>query len=81
MSDEFDRAFPGDGLELPSDEERDRADAMIARFNLQQGEQHPPVARVHPDVTGEGYASYLAGVPTNRAYLRSQLRRWWHRRM
>jgi hypothetical protein len=68
------QAFPGDPLELPSDEERDRADDMVAEWNRRWGESHPPVPRIHPDVTAEGFANYLAGTPTNRAYLRSQLR-------
>lgn len=71
--------FPGPGLELPDDAERDRADELIAEWSQRWGEAPCVVARVHPDVTGEGFANYLAGSPTNRAYLRAQLRRWWAR--
>jgi hypothetical protein len=62
-----DNMFPGDGLVLPTDIERDAADHLIAQWNVRWGEIHPLVLRVHPDTNG----------PTNRAYLRSQLRRWW----
>lgn len=69
--------FPGDGLQLPTDQERDEADAAIAEWSARWGEHGVPVPRTYPDVTGEGFANYLAGTPTNRAYLRSRLRRWW----
>jgi hypothetical protein len=72
--------FPGDGLEIPDDMERARADETVARFNKQWGESRPPIPRTHPDVTAEGYANPMAGQPTNRAYLRTQLRRWWARK-
>jgi hypothetical protein len=78
-------AFPGDVLAFPSDAERDRADEMIAKYNTAWRESHPPVPRVHhvprvhPDTTDEGFANTLAGTPTNRAYLRAYLRRWWRR--
>jgi hypothetical protein len=71
------KEFPGDGLRLPTDDERDRADAIIAQFSAQWGEDHPPIPRTHPDETDEGYGNTLAGYPTNRAYMRSRLRRWW----
>lgn len=73
-------SFPGDGLQLPSDEERDRADRMIDEFNERWNEKHPHPERRHPDVTDEGFGNYLAGTPTNRAYMRSRLRRWWAKR-
>lgn len=76
-NDWVDKAFPGDGLELPTDEERDRADKMITWFNEQWGENHPLVPRQHPELSDDGFANLLAGMPTNRAYLRSKLRRWW----
>jgi hypothetical protein len=74
------KAFPGEGMEYPTDEERDRADGLIAKFNEQWGEEHPPVPRTHPELSDEGFANYLCGYPTNRAYLRSKLRRWWAKR-
>ena len=74
-----DEMFPGDGLEYPTDEERDRADELLATWNERWRENHPPVPRKHPDATVEGFANYLAGEPTNRAYLRAYLRRWWRK--
>lgn len=71
--------FPGDGLQYPTDEERDRADALVARWSQGWGEQVDVIPRAHPDVTDEGFGNYLAGTPTNRAYLRAWLRRWWLR--
>jgi hypothetical protein len=79
MSDDVTEAFPGDALAFPSDAERDRADEMIAKYSKQWRESHPPVPRVHPDTTDEGFANTLAGTPTNRAYLRAYLRRWWRK--
>jgi hypothetical protein len=73
-------AFPGDPFQQPSTEERDHADGIIADANTQWGESHRLIARTHPDVGDEGFGNYLAGMPTNRAYLRAQLRRWWGRR-
>lgn len=69
--------FPGDLFEVPSDEERDRADALIAEWAERWKEEPITIPRVHPDVTDEGFANHLAGRPTNRAYMRSKLRRWW----
>lgn len=74
------KAFPGDGLELPTDEERDRADQLIDFWNERWNEREPHPERTHPDVSDEGFANYLAGTPTNRAYMRSRLRRWWAKR-
>lgn len=71
--------FPGDGLQHPTDEERDRADEVLVDWNGRWHESHPPVPRTHPDVTAEGFANYLAGTPTNRAYVRAYLRRWWRK--
>jgi len=62
--------FPGDGLELPSDEERDHADRIITEWSLRWNEDVFTIDRrrgTHP------------GMPTNRAFLRSRLRRWWRR--
>ena len=70
--------FPGNGFELPSDTERDLADNLVAQWNERWNENHPPIPRTYPDVTDEGYANFYAGNPTNRAYLRSQLRRCNH---
>ena len=67
-------AFPGDGLQVPTDVERDYADGMLAEWCTRWGEPVRTVARVHPETAERG----LAGTPTNRAYLRSQIRRWWH---
>lgn len=71
--------FPGPGLELPTDEERDRADALLAEWAYRWNEPVTTVPRAHPDTSDEGYANYLAGIPTNRAYLRSRLRRWFRK--
>lgn len=71
--------FPGPALELPTDKERDQADALLAEWAQRWNEPATTVHRTHPDVTDEGYANYLAGLPTNRAYLRSQLRRWFRK--
>lgn len=72
--------FPGDGFEYPSDDERDRADQLLAEWAQRWGEPVITVPRVHPDVSDEGFANYLAGQPTNRAYMRSKLRRWFAKR-
>lgn len=75
--------LPGDGWEIPTDDERDRADATLKRFDDQWGEQHTPIPRVHPEIQNEGTVvarpnpAYLVGQPTNRAYVRSRMRRWW----
>jgi hypothetical protein len=71
------RMFPGDGAGCPTDEERQHADDLIATWNQKWGEKHPSVPRIHPESSDDSCANYLAGKPTNRAYLRSQLRRWW----
>lgn len=71
--------FPGDGLQLPSDKERDRADEILATWDGRWHESHPPVPRTHPQKTDEGFANPLAGVPTNRSYMRAYLRRWWRK--
>lgn len=73
--------FPGEGSGIPTDNERDRADALIAEWSARWNEEPITIRRTHPqnrDVDGH-YASTLAGQPTNRAYLRSQLRRWWNK--
>lgn len=57
--------FPGEGLAFPSDNERDEADALLLRWATQWSEPVVTVARVHSD-----------GTATNRAYLRSVLKRW-----
>lgn len=67
MDDEFNTMFPGDGLQVPSDDERDRADAVIAEWSARWDEKPFTIAR------------HIQGCPTNRAYLRSKLRRWWRR--
>ena len=74
-----DEMFPGEGLELPTEVERQRADDVVAEWNQRWNESHSPIARVHPDTSEEGFANYLAGTPTNRAYVRAQLRRWWRK--
>lgn len=58
--------FPGDGLEIPTDAERDRADAIIAKWAGRWGEGVVTIDRRHPD-----------GAVTNRAFIRSRLWRWW----
>lgn len=68
MSDDWTQdMFPGDGLEIPSDDERDRADALIAEWAQRWQEAPRTVARRHSDTNA----------PTNRAFLRAQLKRWW----
>lgn len=62
--------FPGDGLENPSDAERDRADILLR----QRVEGAGPVPRTYPDMFDEGFASFYAGLPTNRAFVRNYLR-------
>lgn len=69
--------FPGDPFVIPSNDVRDAADAVICHFSEQWGEPVRTIARVHPDVTSEGFANPIAGEPTNLAYVRSRLRRWW----
>jgi hypothetical protein len=69
-----DEMFPGEGAAIPDVAERDRADALIAEWNERWRENHPPIARKHPP-TGK-----MDGALTNRAFLRSQLRRWWAKR-
>lgn len=69
--------FPGDAEEIPSDAERDRADALIATWSGRWRETPFTIDRVHPP--NDDWDSALAGQPTNRAYLRSRLRRWWLR--
>lgn len=80
MDDGISILFPGDGLKIPTDEERDKADKFIAGWCSIMSEQPFKIARTHPDVSEEGFANNLAGEPTNRAFMRSQLRRWWARR-
>ena len=77
MSDWVSEMFPGDGFVIPDDAERDRADGVIAEWSVRWGEQPFTIDRVHPQVSDEGFANAMAGEPTNRAYMRSKLRRWW----
>lgn len=81
MSDEdwVSKAFPGDPLEHPTDAERDRADGVIAWWSERWKEEPHVIDRTHPVTTDEGYANTLCGLPTNRAYMRARLRRWWKR--
>ncbi|QDH91696.1 hypothetical protein SEA_PHRAPPUCCINO_18 [Mycobacterium phage Phrappuccino] len=60
MRDNVERMFPGDGREIPTDAERDRADEL-AGFAI-------PRQRL-------GAMPYFADPATNRAFLRSQVRR------
>jgi hypothetical protein len=66
--------FPGDGMEIPPDDERDRADALVASYNVMWNEDFPPVPRTR---TVSDYGARTAEVPTNRAFMRAKLRRWW----
>lgn len=66
--------FPGAGEEIPSDEERDKADKLIADWAKVWREEVVTIDRVHPAVAG---GSPWEGKPTNRAFLRSRVRRWW----
>jgi hypothetical protein len=61
-----DRTFPGEGAEIPTDDERDRANAIIATWSTQWGERWTAIPSMDP-----------SGRPTNRAFIRSKLRRWW----
>ena len=58
--DRADELFPGPGLEIPSSDERDRADAVVGYT----------IARQH-----YGTMAYFANPATNRAFLRSHVRR------
>lgn len=69
--------IPGDPLEIPSDAERHLANSTIAFWSEKWGETPFFIPAVYPDTTGEGFANTLAGTPTNRAFIRAQLRRWW----
>lgn len=71
--------FPGEGLEYPTDVERDYADNLLKEWCEKWGEPVVTIPRTHPTESEEGMANYLAGMPTNRAYLRSKLRRWWRK--
>lgn len=53
--------FPGDPMAYPTDKERDRADDIVG-YKLRR--------------TREGRLPYFVNPATNRAYLRSQVRRW-----
>ncbi|WP_131721542.1 hypothetical protein [Mycolicibacter heraklionensis] len=65
MSDWVDELLPGEGTAIPSDAERLKADELIG------GE----IPRRRDDyLRGSSYS-----VPTNRAFLRAQIRRWWRR--
>jgi hypothetical protein len=66
--------FPGDGRQLPTNVDRDRADVLVVEWSVRWGEAPRTIARVHPEDT-----AYLAGTPTNRAFVRVQLRRWWRK--
>jgi hypothetical protein len=69
--------FPGPGLEIPSDAERDRADELLAEWAARWGESYTVIARVHQPAIRVGlFASGLQGLPTNRAFMRAQLRRF-----
>ncbi len=61
MSDQVEQLFPGCGHEIPSDEERDRADALVG-FEI---------PRIHPQY-GVGPVCKI----TNRAFMRSRIKRW-----
>lgn len=64
MRESINQMFPGDGLELPTDDERDHADLLIDMWAKQWGEKSITIAR------------RIDGYPTNRAYLRARLKRW-----
>lgn len=53
--------FPGSPTEIPTDDERDRADDLVGFA----------IPRVR-----EGRMSYFANPATNRAFMRSQVKRW-----
>lgn len=56
--------FPGSPIEIPSEEERDRADDLVG-FKI---------PRHH-----EGRMAFFADSRTNRAFMRSQVKRWAYR--
>jgi hypothetical protein len=66
MSDWINDLFPGDGLEIPTDAERDRADEVAGT----------KIARRHEGVS----MPYFADPRTNRAFMRSQIRRALYRK-
>jgi hypothetical protein len=69
--------FPGPPLEIPTDAERERADKLLAEWAARWGECYTSIARVHPPAIRVGlFASGLEGLPTNRAFMRAQLRRF-----
>lgn len=80
----IDELFPGEGLQLPADDERDRADALLREWAERWGEEPRTVARTRTVKVGrwvDGQSGSQAyQVPTNRAFLRSQIRRWWAKR-
>jgi hypothetical protein len=73
--------FPGDGAELPTDAERDQADAVIREWSLRWREEPVPIARTLPVKVSrwtDGQPGEVTRLmPTNRAFMRSRLRRWW----
>lgn len=58
--DRVEELFPGAGLDIPSSDERERADAVVGYT----------IARQH-----YGAMTYFANPATNRAFLRSRVRR------
>lgn len=66
-----DSMFPGEGLEIPDADERDRADGVILETETRWGtpEKAFKIDRVQK--------FEKADQPTNRAYMRARLRRWW----
>lgn len=77
MSDWVDENFPGDGHEIPADTEWDRVDALIAERASFLGVSPVAIYRKYPLSDLCRVANAVAGQPTNRDFLRSQLRRWW----
>lgn len=65
----IEKLFPGDGLEIPSDDERNEADALIRSFALLWNEPVIAIPRIWV-AYGDHY------IPTNRAFVRSRLKRW-----
>ena len=63
MYDWVSEMFPGDGLEKPSDAERAKADQLVGSA----------IARQH-----FGRMCAFADSRTNRAFMRSRVRRWWY---
>jgi hypothetical protein len=71
--DSIDQMFPGDGTEIPSDQEWWRADSLLAAERFLPTADRAPLPATSP-VPGRDYRR-----ANNRAWLRSALRRRYRR--